>query len=92
MAFGAIGTIDSVDTASLKSASVSGDIDAQLEKIFDGVREFHLFKPVHNRWNGIDAFKTLVTGDNGFPVFSPRSGKDLISTQYPIDYENYYEN
>ncbi|MCK4442548.1 MAG: DUF4092 domain-containing protein, partial [Sulfurovaceae bacterium] len=64
------------------------DLDTQLEKIFNGVREFHIFKQNYTRWEDIDTFKTLVTGQNGFPIFSPRSDKDPKFTDYPIDYNN----
>ena len=77
---------DSVDTSALKESVPSANVDAQLEKIYDGVRTFHIFKPVYTRWSGTDAFITLVTGQNGFPVFSPRSDKDPKYTDYPIDY------
>jgi len=77
-----------VDTTALEELSVSSNIDAQLEKIFDGVREFHIFKPVYTRWGGTDAYITLVTGQNGFPIFSPRNDKDPKYTDYPIDYTN----
>ncbi len=77
-----------VDLSTLKSDSVAADVDAQLEKIYDGVREFHIFKTMYNRWSGTDTFTTLVTGQNGFPVFSARSDKDPKYTDYPIDYKN----
>ena len=76
-----------INVDDLKSASVASDVDAQLEKIYNGVREFHIFKENYSRWSGTDTFTTLVTGQNGFPVFSPRSDKDPKFTDYPIQYE-----
>ncbi len=84
-----IGSRDSVDLDGLKAWSVSGDVNAQLEKIYQGVRDFHIFKPNYARWSGTDTFTTLVTGQNGFPVFSPRSDKDPKYTDYPIDYRTH---
>lgn len=81
-----IGSGSSVDLDELKALSVSGNVNAQLEKIYKDVREFHIFKPNYARWGGTDTFTTLVTGQNGFPVFSPRSDKDPKFTDYPIDY------
>jgi len=77
-----------VDTTALSELSVSSNIDAQLEKIFDGVREFHIFKPLYAQWSDTDAFTTLVTGEHGFPIFAPRNDKDPKYTDYPIDYSN----
>ena len=86
--YGAIDNSVDINMSELKSASLSSDIDAQLEKIFDGVREFHIFKVNYGRWSGTDTFTTLVTGQNGFPIFSPRNDKDPKYTDYPIDYTN----
>ncbi|MCK4442153.1 MAG: DUF4092 domain-containing protein, partial [Sulfurovaceae bacterium] len=86
--FGGMDNNLDINTSSLKSASLSSDLDTQLEKIFNGVREFHIFKQNYTRWEDIDTFKTLVTGVNGFPIFSPRSDKDPKFTDYPIDYSN----
>ncbi|NEW60809.1 DUF4092 domain-containing protein [Sulfurovum sp. bin170] len=77
-----------IDTDGLKSASVASDVDAQLEKIFNGVREFHIFRMQFSMWGSTDTYTTLVTGQNGFPVFSARSDKDPKYTDYPIDYAN----
>ncbi len=88
MLFGAMDSNIDINTSSLKSASIASDIDTQLEKIFDGVREFHIFKQNYNRWSTTDTFTTLITGENGFPIFSPRSDKDPKYTDYPIDYTN----
>ena len=77
---------EAVDTDALKALSVSGDINGQLEKLYNGVRDFHIFKPMYARWSGTDTFTTLVTGQNGFPVFSPRSDKDPKYTDFPLDY------
>ena len=77
-----------VDLSSLKADNVAADVDTQLEKIYKDVREFHIFKPMYTRWSGTDTFTTLVTGQNGFPVFSARSDKDPKYTDYPIDYTN----
>ncbi len=82
-----IGSND-INTTSLKSASVSSDVDTQLEKIYKDVREFHIFKQNFNRWSGTDTFTTLIVGDNSFPVFSPRSDKDPSMTEYPINYNS----
>lgn len=87
-AFANLASTDSVDTSGLKSASVGSNVDAELEKIFNGVREFHIFKQNYSRWSGTDTYTTLVTGQNGFPVFSPRSDKDPKYTDYPIDYSS----
>lgn len=84
-----IGSSESINTDALKALSVSGNINGQLEKIYEGVREFHIFKPMYARWSGTDTFTTLVTGQNGFPVFSPRSDKDPKYTDYPIDYTHH---
>ena len=85
--FGAISSVDSADTQSLKSASVSSDVNGQLEKIYNGVRIFHIFKEMKGIWSTKDSnSKTLVTGQNGFPIFSGRSDKDPQFTDYPIDY------
>ncbi|CAA6819679.1 MAG: Accessory colonization factor AcfD [uncultured Sulfurovum sp.] len=84
----AIPSVDSADTSSLKSTSVASDVDAQLEKIYDGVREFHIFKVNYGQWSGTDTFTTLVTGQNGFPVFSARNDKDPKYVDYPIKYES----
>jgi hypothetical protein len=86
--FGAMDNNVDINTSSLKSASVASDVDAQLEKIFDGVREFHIFRIQFSMWSGMDTFTTLVTGQNGFPIFSARSDKDPKYTDYPIDYSN----
>lgn len=86
--YGALDNNLEIDTSSLKSASVASDVDAQLEKIYNGVREFHIFKINYGQWSGTDTFTTLVTGQNGFPVFSARSDKDPKYTDYPIDYTN----
>ena len=87
--FSAISNSVDIDLDGLKSASVSSDVDAQLEKIYKDVRTFHIFKPMYYRWGGVtDTFTTLVTGQNGFPVFSARSDKDPKYTDYPIDYVN----
>ncbi len=86
-AYAAIST-DEVDLSTLKEDSISADVDAQLEKIYNEVREFHIFKTMYNRWGTTDTFTTLVTGQNGFPVFSARSDKDPKYTDYPIDYSN----
>ena len=77
-----------VDTSSLKSATPASDVDAQLEKLYDGVREFHIFRTQFSMWSGTDTYTALVTGQNGFPVFSARSDKDPKYTDYPIDYTN----
>lgn len=82
----AIGSGDDIDISALKAASATGDVNAQLEKIYNEVREFHIFKSMYDRWSGTDTFTTLVTGQNGFPVFSPRSDKDPRFTDYPVDY------
>ena len=84
--YGAMDSSVDINIDDLKSASVASDVDAQLEKIYDGVREFHIFKTMYNRWGTTDTFTTLVTGQNGFPVFSARSDKDPKYTDYPIDY------
>ena len=86
MLFGAMDSNVDINTSSLKSASVASDVDAQLEKIYDGVREFHIFRIQFSMWSGMDTFTTLVTGQNGFPIFSARSDKDPKYTDYPIDY------
>ena len=86
--FGAMDTNVDINTSSLKSASIASDVDTQLEKIFNGVREFHIFKQMYSRWSGTDTYTTLVTGENGFPIFSARSDKDPKYTDYPIDYTN----
>jgi accessory colonization factor AcfD len=86
--FAELPSSSSVDTSALKESSVSSNVDAQLEKIYDGVREFHIFKSMYKRWSSTDTFTTLVTGQNGFPVFSARSDKDPKFTDYPIDYSN----
>jgi len=86
--FATLPSSSDVDTTALEELSVSSNVDAQLEKIFDGVREFHIFKPVYERWSGTDTYITLVTGQNGFPIFSPRNDKDPKYTDYPIDYTN----
>ncbi|SFV60517.1 Accessory colonization factor AcfD precursor [hydrothermal vent metagenome] len=84
--YGAIDNSVDINMSELKSASIASDVDTQLEKIYNGVREFHIFKPMYTRWSGTDTYTTLVTGQNGFPVFSPRSDKDPKYTDYPIDY------
>jgi accessory colonization factor AcfD len=86
--FGVMDTNVDISTSSLKSASISSDVDTQLEKLFNGVREFHIFRIQFSMWSGTDTFSTLVTGENGFPVFSARSDKDPKYTDYPIDYTN----
>ena len=86
--FGAMDSNVNIDTDSLKSASISSDVDGQLEKLFNGVREFHIFRIQFSMWSGMDTFTTLVTGQNGFPIFSARSDKDPKYTDYPIDYAN----
>jgi len=50
MAF-AIPSVDTANTDELKSTSPASNVDAQLEKIYDGVREFHIFKTMYNRWS-----------------------------------------
>jgi len=84
--FGAMDSNVDINTSSLKSASIASDVDTQLEKLFNGVREFHIFRIQFSMWSGMDTFTTLVTGQNGFPVFSARSDKDPKYTDYPIDY------
>jgi len=86
--FGAMDSNVDINTSSLKSASIASDVDTQLEKLFNGVREFHIFRIQFSMWSGMDTFTTLVTGQNGFPVFSARSDKDPKYTDYPIDYAN----
>jgi len=86
--FGAMDSNVDINTSVLKSASIASDVDTQLEKIFDGVREFHIFRIQFSMWSGTDTFSTLVTGQNGFPIFSARSDKDPKYTDYPIDYAN----
>ena len=78
----------SVSEDALKAVSSNSDVNAQLEKIYDGVRTFHIFKYMYGRWGGTSTFTTLVTGQNGFPVFSPRSDKDPKFTEYPIHYNS----
>ena len=86
--FGAMDSSVDINTSSLKSASVASDVDTQLEKIYNGVREFHIFRRQFDMWSNTDTYTTLVTGQNGFPVFSTRSDKDPKYTDYPIDYTN----
>ncbi len=86
--FGVMDSNVDINTSSLKSASIASDVDAQLEKIYEGVREFHIFRIQFSMWSGMDTFTTLVTGQNGFPIFSARSDKDPKYTDYPIDYAN----
>jgi accessory colonization factor AcfD len=86
--FGAMDSNVDINISSLKSASVSNDVDGQLEKLFKDVREFHIFRIQFSMWSGMDTFTTLVTGQNGFPIFSARSDKDPKYTDYPIDYQN----
>jgi len=88
LAFGGIVSSDDIDTTSLKSSSVAADVDAQLEKIFKNVKDFHIFQKVYSAWFRTDVFTTLVTGQNGFPIFSARSDKDPKFTDYPINYTN----
>jgi len=86
--FGAMDNNVDINTSVLKSASITSDVDGQLEKLFEGVREFHIFRIQFSMWSGTDTFSTLVTGENGFPIFSARSDKDPKYTDYPIDYLN----
>ncbi len=81
-------TVDSIDTTILTENIPVANVDAELEKIYNGVRTFHIFKPMYSRWSTTDAYTTLVTGENGFPIFSARSDRDPKYTDYPIDYTN----
>ncbi len=69
----------------LQALQVSANADKVLEKLYEGVSEFHIFQR-YMSWTAIDAFTILVNGDAGMPVFSARSEKDPIEIEYPIRY------
>ncbi len=70
---------------SLQALQISATPDKQVEKIFNNVKDFHIFLKMFN-WNNVDVTTLLINGDSGIPIFSPRNEPNPVNRDYPIDY------
>ncbi len=71
--------------ADLQALQVSANPIKQVEKIYNNVKDFHIFLTMLG-WNEMDVTTMLINGDAGIPIFSPRSEPNPIARDYPINY------